>query len=185
VVVRVLLVPVNGLDVRVLDSVEPLVSESLGEGFRVLVSLWSATLPLALYDFARMQYRAELVNAYLADAFKNVVEPQRRLVVGVVEGDGYSDNLNFVFGLATPGTGVATVYTRRLWIGASSNLFLERLAKVVVHEIGHLMGLPHCMNNCVMRFSNSLVELDAKPRFFCPSCRARLERAALDVYDES
>jgi len=184
VVVRVLLVPVNGLDVRVLDNVEPLVSDSLGSGFRVLVSLWSVTVPLAFYDFSRMQYRAEDINAYLYNEFRGIVEPRRRLVVGVVEGDGYVSGLNFVFGLASPGKGVATVYTRRLWIGAPPSLFLERLAKVIVHETGHLMGLPHCENNCVMRFANSLGELDAKPRSFCPSCRARLERAVLDVDDE-
>jgi len=183
-VVRVLLVPVNGLDVRILDNVEPLVTESLGRGFRVLVSVWSATVPLAFYDFSRMQYRAEAINAYLSELFKDVVKPGRRLVVGVVEGDGYADDLNFVFGLATPGTGVASVYTRRLWIDAHLSFFLERLAKVITHEVGHLMGLPHCRNNCVMRFSNSLAELDAKPRFFCPSCRARLDRLVLDVDNE-
>jgi len=182
-VVRVLVVPVNGVDVRVIDSVAGLVEEVLDGGFRVLISTWSATLPLAFYNFERRQYNAEAVNNYLARLFEGVARPRRILVVGVVEGDGYVEGLNFVFGLASPQLGVASVYTRRLY-SERHDRFLERLAKVIVHETGHLMGLGHCQNECVMRFSNSLLELDAKPITFCPVCRARLDRLTLDIDDE-
>ncbi|MEM0111125.1 MAG: hypothetical protein QXO83_07380 [Desulfurococcus sp.] len=38
-----------------------------------------------------------------------------------------------------------------------------------------MLGLNHCSNQgCVMSFSNSVVEVDAKSRFFCEECARRI-----------
>ncbi len=175
--VLVILQPVNDFDREAVEYVRESIIEVFPVEVSVLIAPWHLTLPLEAFDFARRQYVAEAVNAFLAARYESVLLPGRVLVLGIVEGDGYSDGLNFVFGLASPGVGVASVYTRRLRLGASRELFLERLAKVSIHELGHLFGLGHCRNYCVMRFSNSLSELDEKPRFFCEECRVRLRRA--------
>jgi predicted Zn-dependent protease len=50
--------------------------------------------------------------------------------------------------------------------------------KECVHELGHTWGRRHCRDSrCVMRFSNSLLDTDAKGTAFCPRCRRRLEKA--------
>jgi archaemetzincin len=53
-------------------------------------------------------------------------------------------------------------------------LFFQRVTKETLHELGHVFGLEHCKNSCVMRFSNSLNDTDRKPESFCPSCLSRL-----------
>ena len=52
------------------------------------------------------------------------------------------------------------------------DLFLLRAAKEAIHETGHTCGLGHCPDpRCIMHFSNSLRDTDAKEPRFCTACR--------------
>lgn len=138
-------------------------------------SLWSLQPPITAFDWTRMQYRADLVNEWLARALSGALG-ERRLVLGIVNADGYVEGLNFVFGLATPQTRVATVYVRRLQYQATPELYRQRLLKEAMHEVGHLLGLGHCDNPlCVMSFSNSLQDVDRKEARFCDRCSLNLK----------
>ncbi len=168
---QILLVGAGRVDYSILGVVADMVKERMPVPTEVLRPVWRENIPLTLYDFDRMQFRADLVNLFLAERFGSLVSPPRRLLVAVVAGDAYVPGLNFVFGLASPELGVASVYLVRIL----GDKLLERLAKLVLHETGHLLGLGHCDNPaCVMRFSNSLVDLDLKGDRFCPKCTAKL-----------
>ena len=99
------------------------------------------------------------------------------MVLGVIDLDIFVPGLNFVFGEADPAEGVAVISITRLkeeFYGrdVDQDLLLERTLKEAVHEIGHLYGLRHCPDpDCVMHFSNSIIDTDRKSRDFCATCR--------------
>ena len=54
----------------------------------------------------------------------------------------------------------------------------ERLAKVALHEVAHVLGLTHCREEgCLMRFSLGVEHIDGLAMRFCPECELRLIRA--------
>jgi len=58
----------------------------------------------------------------------------------------------------------------------SSEKFLLLSSKVMVHEVGHLFGLKHCVYyNCVLNGCNSFEEFDSKPLYMCPVCIRKLQ----------
>jgi len=90
--------------------------------------------------------------------------------VGLTGRDFYAPPLNFVFGLAIREIGAAIVSWRRL-MDEDEEVFIARIAKEVIHEVGHLEGLNHCQNSiCVMWFSNTLSETDRKKPESCAVC---------------
>lgn len=136
-------------------------------------------LPLPLlgsaYDAMRAQYSAEILLNALHSS------PGER-VLGVVDRDLYVPELNFVFGLGDPRGRRAIMALPRLREAfyrrtPAESLFLDRVAKEAIHELGHTYGMSHCSNKrCVMAFSNSLADTDYKSREFCPIHQAQIKR---------
>jgi archaemetzincin len=98
-------------------------------------------------------------------------------VLGVTEVDLYIPILTFVFGEAQLGGQVALVSTHRLrqefyGLPEDRGVFLERVEKEALHELGHTLGLVHCQQpGCVMGFSNSVERVDLKSNAYCADCR--------------
>ncbi len=175
-VVEVVLQPVGPVSLPHLQSIAGELENRLPAKVEARVAVWPLPLNYSKhFDWKRMQIKAPEVNTAIKEAYEGYVKPGDRVVVGVVAGDGYVSGLNFVFGLATPDLGVATVYTWRL-SDSDASRFLSRLLKEVMHELGHLLGLSHCVNpKCVMSFSNSVADVDSKDAWLCPACRVKLE----------
>lgn len=101
-------------------------------------------------------------------------------VLGVTEADLFIPIFTFVFGEAQVGGTAALMSTHRLHqefygLANDPSLLLARAEKEAVHELGHTYGLGHCRSfDCVMRFSNSVEQVDLKPCNFCQLCAARL-----------
>ena len=172
---RILLVPIGAVEPMDLNGVREVLTRELEWlGLKVYLQVVRENPPLTTFVWDRMQYDAVRVNEWLHNKYRFLVG-KGYLIVGVCGCDAYVEGLNFVFGLATPGFGIASVYTRRLEVDASKEVFLERLCKEVLHETGHLLGLGHCRTSgCVMNFSNSVAEVDEKEPKFCPKCREKL-----------
>lgn len=98
--------------------------------------------------------------------------------------DLYVPGMNFVFGEADLWNQVAVVSFARLeqrfyHQPQDRDLFLDRAPKESVHELAHTHGLRYCQNShCVMFFSNSLADTDAKGVDFCQLCQRRMRLKA-------
>jgi len=111
------------------------------------------------FNQIRMQYNADLLLKKLRENF------DKRFIC-IFPHDIYVENMNFIFGLAELNGRGGIVSIFRL----KDKNFHERLLKEMKHEIGHIFGLKHCENKCVMNFSNSLYDVDRKPDYFCSHC---------------
>jgi archaemetzincin len=141
-------------------------------------------IPEDAYDPVRKQYNStKILMKISAKAKKTSVNR----VLGVTTVDLYVHRLNFVFGEAQCPGKAAVISLCRLkpeFYGHPSNksLFIDRMAKEAVHELGHTFGLVHCKNpRCVMFFSNTIQMTDTKECKFCSSCRGLLEQTELRV----
>jgi archaemetzincin len=115
------------------------------------------------YHANRRQYDASNLLNYLIRSKARLKD----LCLWIVSDDLYVKGMNFVFGVAQPGK-AAVLSTHRL------NSF-ELIKKEAVHEMGHVFGLQHCTNYCVMQFSNSLSEAKKKPDKLCEKCKKLLK----------
>jgi len=101
-------------------------------------------------------------------------------ILGIMDEDIYIPILTFVFGEAQLGGRCALISGHRLHqefygLPEDETLYLNRCEKEAVHELGHTLGLKHCQNfECVMRYANSVEDIDTKRNIFCPSCSKRL-----------
>jgi archaemetzincin len=133
--------------------------------------------PPACLDPYRKQYNSTLILRFLS---KNVEKESDERILAVESADLFAGHLNFVFGEADINAGIAIVSTHRLnpefYVDApSQELFLIRLVKESVHELGHTFGLGHCpLPNCIMHFSNCISDTDFKGPDFCPRCKLAL-----------
>jgi len=129
---------------------------------------------IEFYDEERGQVRADLLLDHLSE-----LPAANQFYLALIDADAYVGGLNFIFGVAKPGWG-GLLFLQRLRQGvygeaAPETLFESRIIKETLHEIGHVLGLGHCRTpRCVMNFSNSLLEVDAKSAAYCAGCASRI-----------
>lgn len=161
--------------VEVPESLIEAVVEGLKREYNLKVEvLGEVPLPVDAYNTDRQQYLSLMIIEEIA---RMDIEG---LVLGIAGEDLYAQGLNYVFGEADPEKGVTLISIARLrqeFYGGRPDpeRLTERTVKEAVHEVGHLMGIPHCPNPaCVMRYSNTLSHTDRKSSELCTLCRRKL-----------
>lgn len=164
------------MEVAALGPVDQLAVSVAAANIQAILGLMATALPpWPNPDYAflpgRDQYNAIPI---LKDLSRDIVDDTLRL--GIISADLCLPFLSFVYGEAQIDGKAAVLSLHRLRRGPDgktepSALFLQRLAKVAVHESAHIIGMTHCRNQgCIMCFSLELESLDSLSMAFCPEC---------------
>lgn len=137
------------------------------------------------YNKHRNQYNASRI---LDDVKEIGIKEEYYRILAITSEDLYTERLNFVFGVAfmpsqsiIPESVSAIISFKRLKeefynLPKNDVLFRDRAIKEAIHELGHTLGLKHCINKCVMRFSNGIDDTDEKPARLCHSCCKKIKK---------
>ncbi len=170
--VGILLVSVGKVDREAIETLK----NNLGKVFNREVFI-GREMPEPDYAFNKKR------KQYLSTAILNTILEQKEYtsyekILGIVDHDLYVPELNFVFGEASRKAAVISLARLRqefYGLPEDRSLFDKRVLTEAVHELGHTYGLGHCRNpQCVMFFSNSLMDTDRKGPNFCTSCKNML-----------
>jgi len=168
--------------VAAVGSVEPDAIARLAPLLRETFRAEAVVAPvLRLPDRGWNARRRQHLSTAILDELTRARQPKWERMLGICEVDLYVPGLNFVFGEADAARRVAVFSLWRLRPSGTGNeaqeLFQRRAATEAIHELGHTYGLAHCMERrCVMWFSNTVAESDAKGTAFCPTHAAALPR---------
>ena len=168
---KITLKPIGNIDELILESLKGRLKETFGCEVKVEPQIYDLALA---YNPKRGQHLAETILPNIGTSGKG------ELALSLVDVDLYTPGLNFIFGEADISLGRAIISLWRLrqeryGLPPDEGLFRERAVKEAIHELGHLCGLRHCPNpNCVMYFSNTLLDTDRKQASFCHKCREEI-----------
>ena len=153
----------------------------LGLPVRIRETVPLDSLPVRAGRYREDLRRAQLNTRYILDELLPARERSDAFaLLALTSEDLYPEaTWNFVFGQAslTRRTGVWSLY-RFGDPSKSDQVFrtcLLRTLKTATHELGHMLGIRHCIAyECLMNGSNHLEELDHRPFDLCPPCLQKL-----------
>jgi len=166
-----IIVPIGSLDKALIKNLAKVLEERFKIRFFIKDPL---EVPKEAFNPQRGQFNPTIIFNIL-----KIYEGNK--ILGIIDQDLYTQGLNFIFGQAESPGRCALISLTRLrqeFYGLSKDemIFFNRIMKEAIHELGHTYGLKHCLNkNCVMFFSNSIIDTDKKSSSFCKMCQEKLK----------
>src|SRR5690606_32525329 len=153
------------------------IENEISTGFKLdTIQIINQKLPEIAYYKPRNRYRADklisyLKNEYSADKIIGLTNRDISTTSGKYEDWG-------IMGLAYRPGKSCVISTFRTFRGAKSEEHRkQRIKKVVFHEFGHTLGLPHCENSksCLMRDAEGKVSTVDEASGFCTKCKSEIQ----------
>ncbi len=167
---KIYIAPVGTIPSWIIDSLLKVLHETFNHDIHLFQNLKN---PKYAYDPKRDQYYSTLILKRLEES----IPEDGKKILGVTQVDLFVPIFTFVFGEAMMEGRAAVISTHRLnpkfySKAFSRSIFISRIIKEAVHELGHTFGLTHCrLKKCVMYSSSKIVDTDYKDIDFCPTCK--------------
>jgi len=118
-------------------------------------------------DAAHVPQRGQHNSSMILDVLAGRVEDRALLTLAVTDVDLFSRGKRYVFGEGNLERRVGICSLARLRTPDES-LFRRRALKLLSHEAGHILSMPHCVQRrCLMQGANTLEESDRHPMQPC------------------
>lgn len=174
--VKIAIQPLDTVKTERLEVVKKGLEEAFGCKVEILPP---RPLPKEAWYAPRSRYRAEKLLLTL----NQETDKKYPIVLGITTKDISTTKQEHedwgIFGLGEVAGRSCVVSTFRLGArGAEGHQRNERLRKIAVHEVGHVVGLDHCPEpGCVMQDAeSSIATVDAETGKFCDTCKSNLTK---------
>ncbi len=168
----ILISPIGDFESALIEAISHAVESCFGIPTKIVSLLQDIDFALAP---DRAQYHSTMILKQLA-----AEAPEQALkVVALCRGDLFIPILTYVYGEAQLNGKACIVSTHRLYEGTglavSSNVFVERVTKEIIHELGHTFDLRHCPEpSCLMHYCRNEADVDRKSNQLCRYCKVLL-----------
>ncbi len=164
---------IGDFDAGLLNSLSREVNRIFGYRTQVMPLLQDVNFAL---DTGRNQYHSTPVLEKLA----RKAPPGAIKVLAMTHVDLFIPILTHVYGEAQLGGKACIISTYRLKDSLppmnAQEVFLHRVVKEALHELGHTFNLRHCQNHtCMMHYCRSERDVDRKSDELCRYCKILLE----------
>lgn len=177
--------PYGNIDKKIVDSISLILKRTYKA--KVVVLTRKALPKSAFVSIKSPRYRADSLLIHLLKNKPDTID----YVLGITSKDisttmrDSQGNIKIpkskyldwgVFGLGYKPGGSCMISTFRLY-SVKEQLYLSRIQKIAVHEIGHNMGLDHCeTKQCVMQDAvESIKTVDLEGSKLCKRCHHKIE----------
>lgn len=165
-------------------SVSKNLCRDLGDAVTEIVGLPAELgIPLGEPKYAFNPGRDQYHTAAILRRVAQAIGTKHTLGLGVVNGDLFTPDLNFVFGDADRAERAGVISITRMdqtWYGRDADhpLLMRRALSEALATVGHILGLPHCStDSCAMFLSNTLSDTDRKRGRYCDGCANKVASA--------
>lgn len=159
------------------DNLPSKISKDVENVFQKRVNIREGHLDISeYYNSNRNQYDGNLLLKEVESRFS----ANSLKTIGMFNVDLFIPILTYIFGQAflNGRCGIVSVYrllNERYGLKPDEPVFLDRVRKEVIHELGHTFGLIHCIHSdCVMHSSTYVEDIDQKSHLLCMNCQKAL-----------